>query len=175
LCDDCVKEKCKDHKIKSIELLIPDEEELKQLKDSLEEIKKKMEELKLVIDDIVYSLNASKRIYENYCKIANHIITKYETFNKDKEAFKNFTIFKCLRNLKKSNKDILDELKSVVEEKENREKAKKLLGIYNKKKEKYYKNEKETIDLNIENDEDWFKEVCEREKNKEKEKNKEEF
>ena len=181
LCDDCVeklledKEKGKENKIKRIELLIPDEEELKKLKDSLEEIKKKMEELKLVIDDIVYSLNASKRIYENYCKIANHIITKYETFNKDKEAFKNFTIFKCLRNLKKSNEDILNDLKEVIKEKENLEKAKKLIGIYNKKRENYYRNERETIDLNSENDDEWFKEVCEREENKEKEKNKEEF
>ncbi len=178
LCNGCVeehlkekeKEKYKGHKIKSIDSLIPDEEELKDLKDILEEIKKNIEYLKIVIDDIVYSLKASKRIYENYYKIAKYIITKYETFNKGKESFKNFTIFKCLRNLKFSNNQILENLKSVINEKDKFDKAKALIEIYTNKKKNYYTNEKIGNDLNKEDDEQWFKEVCEREKEKEKEK-----
>ena len=176
LCNGCVEEHLKDkekkeHKIKSIDLLIPDEEELKDLKDRLEEIKKNIEYLKIVIDDIVYSLKASKRIYENYYKIAKYIITKYETFNKGKEAFKNFTIFKCLRNLKNSNKEILEDLKKIIDEKDNNmDKAKSLIQTYSEKKKIYYKNEKNVKDLNTEDDAEWYKEVCKREERKEKEK-----
>ena len=96
-------EKYNGHQIKSIDLLIPEDKEIEGLKESLKEINKNMESLKIVIDDLVYTLNGAMRVYQNYFKIANHIITKYESFNKGEKAFKNFTIFKCLRNLKFSN------------------------------------------------------------------------
>ena len=68
LCKGCIeehlkhKDKYKDHKIKSIEFLIPDEEELKPLYDSLDEIKKTMKSLKIIIDNIVYTLNGAMKI-----------------------------------------------------------------------------------------------------------------
>ena len=175
LCKGCIeehlknKDKYKDHKIKSIEFLIPDEEELKPLYDSLDEIKKTMKSLKIIIDNIVYTLNGAMRIYENYFKIASHIVGKYETFNKDKDAFKNFTIFKCLRNLKYSNNQILEDLKSIISIKDKNEQAKSLIKIYDDKKKKYFADDRKGIDLNQEDDAQWYKEVCEREMRKKKE------
>ena len=171
LCNGCVEEHLKDkekkeHKIKNIDLLIPDEKELKQLYDSLKEIKKNINDLKVVIDKIIYTLNGAMRIYENYYRIASHIITKYETFNRDANSFKNFTIFKSLRNLKFSNNQILEDLKSIINEKNDIDKAMTLIGIYSDKKRKYNLDEKIGNDLNKEDDGDWFKEVCEREKRK---------
>ena len=175
LCNGCIeehlkeKEKYKGHKIKSIELLITDEEELKQIYNSLDEIQKNMKSLKIIIDNIVYTLNGAMRIYENYFKIANHIVGKYETFNKDKDSFKNFTIFKCLRNLKYSNNQILEDIKSIINGKDKLDQAKTLINIYNEKKRKYFLDERAGLDLNKEDDDQWFKEVCEREIRKKKE------
>ena len=50
------------------------------------------------------------------------------------------------------------------------DKAKSLIQTYSEKKMIYYKNEKNVKDLNTEDDAEWYKEVCEREKRKEKEK-----
>jgi hypothetical protein len=123
-----------------------------------------MESLQIVINDLIYTLNGAMRIYTNYYKSASHIIEKYESFNKGKEAFKNFTIFKCLYNLKFSNKQILEDLKSIINAKTNLEKAKDLIEIYTNKKKEYDASDKSGGDLNKEDDSDWFKEVCERER-----------
>ena len=176
LCDGCVaehlenKEKYKEHQIKSIESLIPDKKELEDLDLSLKEIKKSMDSLKIIIDDLIYTLNGAMRIYQNYYKIANHIIGKYEKFNKGEKDFKNFTIFKCLRNLKFSNAQILQDLQSIINEKDKFDKAKKLIGIYADKKKNYHANDGKGNDLNKEDDTEWNKEVIEREKIKEKQK-----
>ena len=81
----------------------------------------------------------------------------------------NFTIFKCLRNLKFSNVQILEDLKAVISEKDKFDQAKTLIGIYLEKKNRYY-NPDIGNDLNKEDDKDWFQEVCKRAKEKEKKK-----
>ena len=169
LCEDCVKkhdedkEKKSAHHIKSIDLLIPDPDEIKKLKDSLKEIKDHIENLQTLVNNIIYTLNGAMRIFKNYYSIASHIMEKYESFNKGKDDFKNFTIFKCLRNLKFSNIQILEDLKSIIKEKGKLDKAKVLIGIYDKKKTDYYSKERPGEDLNNEDDKDWLKEVFERE------------
>ena len=65
--------------------------------------------------------------------------------------------------MKKSNKQILDDLLSVINANKLVEKASKLITIYVNKKDNYYKNPGGD-DLNKENDDDWYKEVCENEK-----------
>ena len=178
MCKDCAKihldnkaKKYNEHHIKSINSLIPEEKEIKELKNSINEISKNMENLKIVIDDLIYTLNGAMRIYKNYFSIANSIIEKYESFNKGEKDFKNFTIFKCLRNLKFSNTQILEDLKAVINEKDKFDKAKTLIGIYSDKKKLYYDPEIGN-DLNKEDDKEWYEEVCKREKEREKEKEK---
>ena len=173
LCESCVEEHEKEHRIKSIDSLIPLDKEIEELKNSLIEISKYIEELQFSITNIKNSLDSANRIYTNYYKCANHILEKYETFNKGKEAFKNFTIFKCLYNLKLSNKQILEDLKKIINGKTDIDKAQDLIGIYSDKKKEYDKYDKTGGDLNREDDSNWFKEVCERERERERE-NKEE-
>ena len=76
-----------------------------------------MKKLKRIIENIVYTLNRTWDIYDNYYKIAKHILNKYNTFNKGEKDFKNFTIFKCLRNLRISNEEILKDLDAIFEKK----------------------------------------------------------
>jgi hypothetical protein len=168
-CESCVKKHDKKnenngHHIKSIDLLIPLKEEINKLKDSLKKISEYMDTLKVIINGLNYSLNRAMDLYKDYYKCASHIIEKYETFNKGQEAFKNFTIFKCLYNLKLSNRQILDDIKSIINKKTNLEKAKDLIEIYTNKKKEYDASDKSGGDLNKEDDRDWFKEVCERER-----------
>ena len=168
-CQGCVTEhendtKYKGHHIKSFDLLIPEEKEITELKNSLKEINNSMESLKIIIKNLVYTLNGAMRIYTNYYNIAGNIIEKYESFNKGEGAFKNFTIFKCLRNLKKSNEQMLTKIREVVKEKNKLEQAKHLIAIYSTKKDEYYANTRSGEDLNEEDDTDWLKEVLEREK-----------
>ena len=168
LCEGCVTEhnnnkENKNHRIKRIESLIPEEEQIIKLKKSLDQIQEYMGQLKLIIDDLIYTLRRSLDIYRDYYTNASHIIKKYETFNKNKKDFKNFTIFKCLYNLRKSNKQILDDLQSVIDADKKVIKASKLITIYVNKKDNYYKNPGGD-DLNKENDDDWYKEVCENER-----------
>ena len=128
ICEDCEKEKHNHSKEKefngkpiiSIDSLIPKDTELKELENSMEKIEKYINKLKVIKNNLIYTLNAAMRMYENYYKIANNIIMKYKTFNKENNDLKNFTIFKCLRNLKFSNKQILDDLKSIIDRSKKR-------------------------------------------------------
>ena len=168
LCDVCVTLHLNDketegHRIKSIESLIPEEKEIDELKESLKTMKESMVSLNKIIDNLIYTLGRSLDIYRDYYNIATQVLKKYETFNKKPEDFKNFTIFKCLYNLKKSNKQMLGDIQSVIHGKDNAEKAIKLIKIYDNKKKEYYDKDKWGDDLNKENDDNWFKEVCERE------------
>ena len=139
LCDGCKDahfkdEKNKGHRIKSIDLLIPEEQEIINLKNSLKEIENNLSKLKVVVNNLIYIMNGAMRLYQNYCKISYAIIKKYETFNKAEKALKNFTIFKCLRNLKLSNKEILDDLESIISAEDKKDKASKLIEYYTEKK-----------------------------------------
>ena len=72
LCEGCKDAHYKDeknfkgHQIKSIDLLIPEEKEITDLKDSLEEIKNKIDTLNDVINNLIYTMNGAMRIYKNY-------------------------------------------------------------------------------------------------------------
>ena len=93
--------------------MAPNEVELQELKDSLKKIEEMFSDLKNSIDDIIYSLNGTLRLFQNYYEIANDIIYKYEKFNKneDKEKeFLNYAILRTLLNLKLSNKNIAEDI-----------------------------------------------------------------
>ena len=169
LCEKCAKDHSnvkenEKHHIKNFDSLIPEENEINDLKNSLDKIKIYMADLKIVVDNIIYSLKGAMRIYENYYKIANHIINKYETFNKGKEDFKNFTIFRCLYNLKASNEQISKDLNEIISEKNQIPNAERLLDKYLNKKKNYYNPNKIPEDNpNNEDYKEWLEEVEKRE------------
>ena len=104
----------------------PNEVELQEVKESLNKNDKMFSNLKISIDNIIYNLNGTLRLFQNYYEIANDIIYKYEKFNKneDKEKeFLNFTILKTPRNLKVSNKKITEDLDSLIKQKDTITKA----------------------------------------------------
>ena len=160
LCEDCVNTHEK-HNIKSYETMAPNDKELNELKTSLELIKTEFETLKLVINDIIYSLNGTMRLFQNYYDIAANIIGKYELFNKD---FKNFTILESLSNLKNSNFEIMKELEFIKNQKDIRDKAISIINIYKNKKDNYKRNMNQ-IDLKEKKD-DLPKEVYHDKKSK---------
>ena len=136
LCEECSKEHI-EHKIKNYEVMAPNGKELDELKKSLESIKKKLDTLKLVINDIIYSLNGTKRLFEDYYNIGVNVIEKYELFYKDD---KYFTILESLNNLKNSNIEILKELELIINQKDIRDKTFSIINIYKNKKDNYKKN-----------------------------------
>ena len=68
----------------------PNEVELQELKESLNKIDKMFSNLKISIDNIIYNLNGTLRLFQNYYEIANDIIYKYEKSIKMKIKKKNF-------------------------------------------------------------------------------------
>ena len=168
-CEVCVQnhlkvEETKNHHIKNYDLLTPEENEINDLKNSLDTIKKYKDDLKIVVDDLIYNLKGAVRLYENYYKIANHIINKYETFNKGKEDFKNFTIFRCLYNLKFSNQQISKDLKEIIYEKDRIKRAEIIMNKYlNNKKYYYFPDMNSEDNPNNEDYNEWLNEVLKRE------------
>lgn len=159
LCEECVKEHA-EHNHKSYEVMAPKKEELENLKNSLELMKKNINNLKLVVDDIIYSLYGSIKIFQSYYDIAKNIIDKYEKFNKGPKDYKNYTMLKTLRDLKKSNEKVMKDLNEIIYEKEMINKSEKILNIYQNKNSKYKGNINDN-DFNNENDDDWIKEINE--------------
>lgn len=82
LCEACVKDHT-EHQFKNYELMAPNEKELQSLKDFLLKMKKNIRNLKIIINDIIYNLNGTMKIFNNYYEIANDIVGKYELYNKD--------------------------------------------------------------------------------------------
>ena len=145
ICEQCENDH-QNHEIKNYEFMAPNEGELKELKDSLKKIGDAIKNLKLVIDDLIYSLNGTLRLFQNYYDIANDIIYKYEHFNKNEDKKKellNFTILKSLRNLKFSNKNIVEDIESLITQNNRINKATAIIYIYENKKAMYRGDEKE--------------------------------
>ena len=163
-CFNCKKnicEKCESdhqsHTIKRFTLMAPNEDELKELKESLKNIGKIISEFKNVVDDLIYSLNGTLRLFQNYYDIANDIIYKYEHFNKNKDKEKellNFTILKSLRNLKLSNQRLKEDIDSLINQNNRTNKAIAIIYIYENKKAMYRGDEDKNSKKDNENDND---------------------
>lgn len=163
ICEECVNEHA-EHKIKSYESMLPTTGELEELNKNLKTMEENIENLKIIIENILYNLNGTLRIFQKYYQIAKEIIGKYKMFNQD---FKNYTILKTLRHLKLSNRQIMLDLKEIIDNKSVQEKAKAIIDIYKNKKDKY-KSNKNTNDMGQDKDEDWIKEIEQKSKNGEK-------
>ena len=175
-CFTCKKDLCKfcedyhtEHKIASYNEMTINIEDLKH---SLGTIKNHILTLDKVIESIKYNLDGTKRIYDRYYKIANNILNIFETFNK---KLKNYKILRTIRNLTISNKQIIDDLNKIIEEKDLPTKSLLIIETYINK-EKFYKGIENTSTNSIEkeNDEKWFEEIQNiKSKKKEQEKEKE--
>ena len=125
--------------------MAPNDDELKELKESLKIIGNTISDFKIVVTDIMYSLNSTVRLFQSYYDIANDIIYKYEHFNKNKDKEKellNFTILKSLRNLKLSNQRIKEDIDSLINQNNRTNKAIAILYICENKKAMYRGDEK---------------------------------
>ena len=160
LCDDCVDEHSED-KVKPLELMTPNLDELKK---SLKIMEENIRNLKFIIEDIQNGLNGALRVFNRYFYIANDIIGKYELFNKD---LKNYRILKSLRNLKFSNERMNKDLKKIIDEEDDLKKINSIIKIHLDKTENYKKNNLgEKSYLSRDNDDDWLEEIIKIENNK---------
>ena len=168
LCETCVKDHT-EHQFKNYELMAPNEKELQSLKDFLLKMKKNISNLKIIINDIIYNLNGTMKIFNNYYEIANDIVGKYELYNKD---LKDYNILKSLRNLKFSNNQIMEELDAIINEDDIYKKVSLMIKLYGDKYQRYVSDKMNDTDYKNINDDDWLKEIKNREekpiKNKKK-------
>lgn len=168
LCEACVKDHT-EHQFKNYELMAPNEKELQSLKDFLLKMKKNIRNLKIIINDIIYNLNGTMKIFNNYYEIANDIVGKYELYNKD---LKDYNILKSLRNLKFSNNQIMEELDAIINEDDIYKKVSLMIKLYADKYQRYVSDKMNDTDYKNINDDDWLKEIKNREekpiKNKKK-------
>ena len=149
LCADCIEEHS-DHKTALYDEMSPDIDDIKR---GLKEMQLNIEKLHIVIEDIKYALDDTARIYERYYAIANDIITKFETFNKNA---KNYRLLRTIRNLKFSNDKMMFDLKKIIDEKDLHNKSKIIIEAYKNNVDLYKgKTIKEFKDINeLQNDND---------------------
>ena len=126
LCDSCeLKHRNKNHRVLKFEQMVPD---INPIKLKLEDIKLRIEDLKIVVDQIKNNMDGAVRIMEQYCDIAQDIISKYESFN---TKFTNFQVLKTVSFLHFSNNDVLKDLIEITEgDLDLKEKCNMLIDIY---------------------------------------------
>ena len=153
LCHDCLKDhKGYKHLVKNYSSLLPN---LKEIKENLCKIKTKIGDLGIVIQSIKKAFDGVMKMFDNYYMIANDIVEKYELYNKE---YKNYRILRSLLNLKKSNKTILKDLEDIINEKNIKKKASKLIGIFKTDMDIYNNAKTKKNSINDEEYNDWEKE-----------------
>ena len=105
----------RDHKIIKFDALKPD---LDSIKNNLEEIGEKIEDLKIIVEIIKTQMDDAIKIIENYYDIANDIVSKYETFNSKSN---NYQTLLTVNYLSSSNKEILNQIKNIINGNERKE------------------------------------------------------
>ena len=127
--------------------LYRDDNKCRRFKDIFKKIKENIDTLEEVIENIKYNFDGTKWIYKRYYNISLDIIKKFETFNK---SMKNYRILRTLRNLTFSNKQMLDNLNKIINEKELQNKCSNIIETY-LSKENLYKG-KSFKNVKLEND-----------------------
>ena len=141
LCEDCKN----DHNNHSIITYESMEEKTKNIRDNINKIKKSISDLEHVVENIRGFLDGSVNIIKKYCIIAENIINKYETFNKD---LKNHRILQSVINLKESNEQVMEDIKSIMNNKNDiREQTKNLINIFILDREDYIKGSQNNINI----------------------------
>ena len=108
----------------------------KNIKDNLNKIKDTIEDLKCIVEKIKEYLDGSVRIFEKYYNIAQDVIYKYETYNKE---LKNYRILKSVLNLKDSNEKIMKDLDEIINGEKFMEQINRIINIYIVDREDYTK------------------------------------
>ena len=118
------------------------EQKTKNIRASLNNIKKSIIDLEQTVENIRGYLEGSIGIVKKYCDIAENIIDKYETYNKD---LKNHRILQSVINLKDSNEKVMKNLNSIIDEKFIREQTKNIMNIFILDREDYINGTKNNI------------------------------
>ena len=137
LCEDCESShKDKNHNIINYNSLINDKKDIKDIKDNVDKIKHTIDDLKCIVEKIKRYLDGSVTIFEKYYNIAQDVIYKYETYNKE---LKNYRILKSVLNLKDPNEKIMKDLDEIINEEKFKEQINNIINIYIKDREDYTK------------------------------------
>ena len=160
-CLQCKKDICKscaaEHSGHEIANYAEMETNVDDLKASLNNIKDHIKTLEEVIENIKYQLDGTKRIYERYYNISLDILKKYETFNK---KLKNYRILRTIRNLKFSNKQIINDLEKIINIDDLKSKCSTIIELYQNKVKLYENaNNLSMKDVQKENNEIWYEEI----------------
>ena len=141
LCDLCEKEHEKDHNIKRFDSINLD---LETIKNDLKDIKSKTDNLKNIVNQIKNLIDGAVSIIEKYYTISLDLIRKYESFNK---TLKNYQVIESIDYLTISNKEIIKDLKNIINGNKSKQdwvkKCKILIGIYKGDREFYVGEEDE--------------------------------
>ena len=139
LCDLCEQEHEKDHNIKRFDSINLD---LGSIKNELEDIKKKTNSLKNIVNQIKNLLDGAVSIIEKYYTISLDLIGKYESYNK---TLKNYQVIETIDYLTISNKEIIKDLKNIINGNKSKQdwvkKCKILIGIFKGDREFYVGDE----------------------------------
>ena len=142
LCVKCEESHDKTHEIKKLDQMIPD---IIKIKENLNEIKKRTNNLKIIVLQIKNIMDHSLKIIEKYYDIAQDIIGKYESYNKN---LKNYQVLGTIRCLSDSNEEIMNDLNTIIKENKTKEhwtnKCKKLIDIFKCDRE-FYVGESEKV------------------------------
>ena len=150
LCKKCEK-KHKNHSIIKFDVINPD---LNETKKKIQKIGDKIEDLKIIVKIIKNKMDGAIKIIEKYYDIANDIIKKYETFN---SKLNNYQTLLTINYLSSSNKEILQQIESIIEGNKSKEdwlkKCAVLIDIIEGDRSEYNNNEKTEENEDISNNE----------------------
>ena len=125
-----------------------------KLKKKIQKIGDKIEDLKIIVKIIKNKMDGAIKIIEKYYDIANDIIKKYETFN---SKLNNYQTLLTINYLSSSNKEILQQIESIIEGNKNKEdrlkKCAVLIDIIEGDRSEYNNNEKTEENEDISNNE----------------------
>ena len=138
LCDNCLPLH-QNHNITKFEI------DINPIKKDLNEIKEKIKNIKAIVNELKHYLDEGVKIIETYYNIAKDITEKYELFN---TTLKNYQVIKTINLLSSSNKEVIEDLKNIVNLDNDWEKKFKILYYIYKNDRNFYFNQKECSNEN---------------------------
>jgi len=147
-CENCNKDLCQDcegnhkdnHNIITYESM---EEKTKNIRNSLKNIKNSISDLEIIVENIKHFLEESVNAFKKYYIIADDILNKYETYNKN---LKNHRVLQSVLNLNDSNEKVMEDIKSILNKNNDIiEQAENIIKIGQKTRNRWEDNDKNEI------------------------------